>query len=181
MKELFARVEDNKVLEVNLNKEHITNRDKGQKFLPILVGTMPDETEDIAYTPTYTITQDGRFVVMGWKATERKATNKAKFIASQQVKKQREIESRVSMLIQEKVDAYNKANMLSFKDIYTCALYRTVNGYTHQAFCIAIWNWQTSVWEYLRQELEKVLSNARTEPTIEELVDEININVPLVY
>lgn len=87
--------------------------------------------------------------------------------------KKREVEEAISSLIQSKVDEYNLANSLAFKDIYSCGLYRDMTGYTHQAFCIAVWDWQTSVWEYARQALSEIISGARTEPTVEEFIAEL--------
>lgn len=95
--------------------------------------------------------------------------------------KREKIELAINNLIQSKVDEYNVANSLSFKDIYSCAMYRTTDGYTHQPFCIAIWNWQTSVWEYARQVLSDVLNELRVAPTVDELLTEIDTNLPLIY
>lgn len=60
-------------------------------------------------------------------------------------------EDAIVSLIQSKVDAYNNETGLTFTDVKSCALYSQVSGYSHQAFCIAVWEWSVSVWEDARQ------------------------------
>lgn len=90
------------------------------------------------------------------------------------------IEDEIVKLIQSKVDEYNVANDLSFKDVYRCRDYKDEQGYTHQAFCQSVWSWNVEVWEYARQELVNVLGGTRSEPTASDFIAEIEANVPLV-
>lgn len=94
--------------------------------------------------------------------------------------KRKNIENKIADHIHSKVEEYNSANALAFKDVYSCGLYKDMTGYTHQAFCIAVWDWQTSVWEYARAELIKVMNGTRSEPTAADFITEIETNVPLV-
>lgn len=93
--------------------------------------------------------------------------------AEQFAKKKKVVEEEIVKLIQSKVDEYNDANGLSYKDIYSCALYKDTTGYTHAQFCTNIWAWQTSVWEYLRQVQTDILAGARTEPMLIDLMEEL--------
>jgi len=52
--------------------------------------------------------------------------------------------------IQNVVEAYNTAHDLSFRDVHSCANYKDAVGYTHQQFCIDVWNFNIQVWETLR-------------------------------
>lgn len=52
--------------------------------------------------------------------------------------------------IQSVIDAYNDAHSLSFRDVHSCANYKDMTGYTHQQFCIDVWNFNVAVWEELR-------------------------------
>ncbi len=70
----------------------------------------------------------------------------------------KECETAIEALIQSKVDAYNAANKLSLRDAATCAIYAPVDGYTHQAFCKAIWAWNVEVWETARLLLDRALA-----------------------
>ena len=75
--------------------------------------------------------------------------------------------------IQSRVDEYNAAHGLSFRDVYSCALYARDNGYTHQQFCLDVWAWNVAVWEHARSVLADVLDGIRSEPTAQELIAEL--------
>lgn len=52
--------------------------------------------------------------------------------------------------IQAEVDKYNKDNNVLFGSVHNCSTYIMVDTYPHQAFCIAIINWNAEVWETVR-------------------------------
>lgn len=83
------------------------------------------------------------------------------------------IEEDIAHLIYGKVDEYNQANSVAFKDIYACAFYRDMMDYTHQPFCASVWEWQTRVWEFARSELAKMKDGTREIPTTEEFIAEL--------
>lgn len=60
--------------------------------------------------------------------------------------------------IQSKVDEYNQANGLSLTDVYRCEQYARTTGYTHQAFCQAVWEWNVAVWEEVRSLLAQAIA-----------------------
>jgi len=52
--------------------------------------------------------------------------------------------------IQDVLDNYNDEFGLKIKDVARAELYSRKTGYTHQAFCLAIWDWSVDVWEAIR-------------------------------
>lgn len=70
----------------------------------------------------------------------------------------KECEEAIDRHIQSKIDAYNDENKLSLTDVKTCALYATVDGYTHKDFCAAVWAWNVDVWESARKTLDSALA-----------------------
>ena len=75
-----------------------------------------------------------------------------------QLRLKNDCENAITALIQSKVDDYNTENNLLFNDVHSCANYALSDGYTHQAFCIAIWAWNISVWETARSILSQALN-----------------------
>jgi hypothetical protein len=52
--------------------------------------------------------------------------------------------------LQSVLDKYNEDNGIALKDVARCELYSRKTGYTHKAFCLAIWEWSVEVWEAVR-------------------------------
>lgn len=96
------------------------------------------------------------------------------FLAEETVRQQQILiqhcEQAVTDLIQSEVDAYNTANNLVFADVHSCANYSVVDGYTHQAFCLAVWTWNVAVWEAARQALINALAGTITITSPEDLL-----------
>ncbi len=61
------------------------------------------------------------------------------------------VESAIDKLIQDEIEAYNKANYVSFKNINAISKYTVVPTYTHIDFCNSVLTWNTEVWETSRQ------------------------------
>lgn len=76
----------------------------------------------------------------------------------------------VERRVQSVVDLYNQTNKVDFVDIHACANYANNTGYTHQKFCVDVWNWNVNVWEAARRIIAEVESGQREEPTAEEFV-----------
>jgi len=92
--------------------------------------------------------------------------------------------------IQNEVNKYNKAKGLQFGDIHSCQNYKDATGYTHQAFCAAIWDWNIQVWEYLRNDMQPVVLSGEAKfdtaweglvPTDDEFIATIINNVPFTF
>lgn len=66
--------------------------------------------------------------------------------------------------IQAEVNKYNEDNNVMFGSIHNCSTYVTVDTYPHQAFCIAIIQWNADIWETVRA----FQASATTIPTDEE-------------
>ena len=82
----------------------------------------------------------------------------------------------VSQHIQSKVDQYNLENSLGYTDVHSCESYGRTEGYTHQAFCLAVWTWNVAVWEYVRNTVfPAVMSGERQVPTEDELIAELPV------
>lgn len=90
----------------------------------------------------------------------------------QRIKKTK-FENKILDLIQIEVNKYNNLNGLTLKDVYVCRAYGETEGYTHQAFCKAIWLWNVQVWETARIILEEVTNGTREEPTLDEFLAEL--------
>jgi hypothetical protein len=86
-----------------------------------------------------------------------------------------EYEQLVTELIQEEVDAYNKANGTAFRDVHSCKNYADDTAYTHYQFCAAVWAWNVDVWEAARNILADVKSGTRATPTVDELLGELPV------
>jgi hypothetical protein len=84
-------------------------------------------------------------------------------------------EQLVTELIQEEVDAYNKANGTAFRDVHSCKNYADDNTYTHYQFCNDVWAWNVDVWEAARNILAEVKSGTRATLTVDELLGELPV------
>lgn len=98
-----------------------------------------------------------------------------KVLAKLQVKFRSECEQAISALIQSEVDAYNAANNVIFADVHSCQAYAGVDGYSHQAFCAAVWAWNVAVWEASRLVIAAVIAGERAVPTVSELLAELPV------
>jgi len=58
--------------------------------------------------------------------------------------------SMIDATIQGELDKYNKANGIAIASIHNAESYSRHTGYSHQAFCLAIWNWSVELWEFMR-------------------------------
>lgn len=96
-------------------------------------------------------------------------------LAKLQVTFRAECERAISALIQGEVDAYNAANNVIFADVHSCQAYAGVDGYSHQAFCAAVWAWNVAVWEAARVVLAAVIAGERAVPTVSELLAELPV------
>ena len=61
------------------------------------------------------------------------------------------VESAIDKLIQDEIEAYNKANYVSFKNINAIPKYAIDLNYTHIDFCNSVLAWNIKVWETSRQ------------------------------
>ena len=59
-------------------------------------------------------------------------------------------EALVNGYVQSEVDKYNEANGTKFSDVHNASNYKDATGYTHQAFCTKVWDWNVAVWEKAR-------------------------------
>ncbi len=87
--------------------------------------------------------------------------------------KRRIVEKAINKLITKEVDDYNVLNGLAFDGIHNCASYKDMMDYAHQPFCESVWNWQTNVWEVVRQLLADINNGTIMEPTLEELLAQL--------
>lgn len=81
----------------------------------------------------------------------------------------------VTTLIQSQVDAYNQAHGLAFDSVHNCESYSRVDGYTHQQFCIDVWNWNVAAWEAARAILADVEAGERDMPTVAEFLADLPV------
>jgi hypothetical protein len=82
-------------------------------------------------------------------------------------------EQAITAHIQSRVETYNEAHGLSFRDVYSCDVYADKTGYPHQQFCADITDWNWRVWDAARQILAEVLAGNRTAPSVQELIAEL--------
>jgi hypothetical protein len=81
-----------------------------------------------------------------------------------------EYEQIVTERIQAEVDAYNKANGVSFDNVHNCKSYADDETYEHYQFCYDVWQWNKQVWSTLRQILRDVVTGVTPPPDEEEFV-----------
>ena len=79
----------------------------------------------------------------------------------------------VENYIQKELDKYNKVNGTLFEKIHNCAAYKDISTYPHQQFCIDILEWNAEVWETARGILYDVKTGVRSEPTVDDFIDEL--------
>ena len=77
--------------------------------------------------------------------------------------------------IQAEVQKYNDANGVMFGSIHNCSTYVTVNTYSHQAFCIAIIEWNALVWETVRA-FQATATTIPTEAEFQAVLDSVPFN-----
>jgi len=81
----------------------------------------------------------------------------------------------IETLIQARVDTYNEAQGVLFKNVDACAKYLNTPTYTHYQFCNDVIVWQTDVWEAARTIQTDVVAGNRTMPTVDGLLAELPV------
>ena len=74
----------------------------------------------------------------------------------------------VKQYVQDVVNDYNKTHNIKFENVYNCAVYKDIDDYEHQQFCIDVLAFNAAVWQKAREiQVDIVEGNIET-PTDEE-------------
>ncbi len=119
--------------------------------------------------PNSTVILDGNVLVYSDAITQVDVDAIAKKIEFDTVKGG--LEQAISDHIHSKIDEYNKANNLSFKDIDSLVKYTRIKTYSHYRFVIKALTWNVKVWEFARQVMDDVIAGKMAIPTKQELID----------
>ena len=74
----------------------------------------------------------------------------------------------IEKYIQSYINTYNSNNGVKFNNVHNCANYKDELGYTHQVFCLKVWNFNIQVWEAGRLIQSDIISGNSPIPTKEE-------------
>ena len=148
----------------------------------------PDASTNLHIVIRDGVTKDGNGNwVQSWKEQDMFSDNEestkeeqeviylAKLAEAEVVEKNKLVVDEIDKLIQNEIDTYNLGNGVAFVDINSLSKYALVPTYTHYDFCISTITWVASVWETLRQIQVDVVTKVRTEPTLEELLNELPV------
>ncbi|MEA3485941.1 MAG: hypothetical protein U9R03_04465 [Candidatus Aerophobetes bacterium] len=145
---------NNEIKEFHLNR--------GDFFLEIISNPTKIQPADIEVEPGLMYTPEEIFVDPTLEEIELSTILSYEFIAE--------------LHIQEVVNGYNLNNGLKFSDVYGCANYINSPTYSHYDFCVAVWNFNVEVWEYLRQLLMDIKAETTNKP---ESIEEFKSLLPL--
>jgi len=137
--------------EYPVSKLHIDNRKKGTKDYKIVYNSkLPEfdaETQFLAEVKPEL--RNGNY----YRRYEVRTMNETQ-IQRRLDKKREEMVKVVEQYVQDVVDGYNKDNGTLFESVHNCATYVNVDGYTHQAFCKAVVEFNAKVWGMLLDQLK---------------------------
>lgn len=163
MHEYFDHVVDGQIRQYNIRRGGVFQGRQLGKLSPDSTyrafGLWPVTGQPPAHDPavqtcreiTRTVDMENQVTLRQWEIDE-------KSVEDLRAKLKSACEAAIARHIQARVDAYNKANDLLLRDAYTCAQYAQSAGYTHQAFCQALWEWNVLVWESARDLLARAKS-----------------------
>ena len=167
----YALIEDGQIKKLNISLPTVIgNVSVGKKAtntesygLYPIVGTAPtyDSTYQRLQGPSYSF--DGTQVNKIYTVTS---------ISVEELQQRliKDCEAAIIAYIQAPIDAYNKTHNMLFSDVHSCANYAMVEGYTHQAFCAAVWTWNVQVWEAARQILADALAGTVAITSVNDLL-----------
>lgn len=77
-----------------------------------------------------------------------------------------------SQAIQAEIDSYNALHNIALESVHNAESYSRMMTYTHQPFCLQVWEWSVALWEHMRA-WQGTLTGIPTEAEIQAKINEL--------
>jgi len=164
----YCKIVNGVIEKYNVDKPSVVKGGDTSIYLPIVEVKPPMDPSIHRYKITYVI--EGEKVNKVYELVD---IPTAELI----IKKNNTVVKTIDNLIHIAIVDYNTANGTDFTGVNSLPKFVIVPTYSHNAFCTSMVEWVAKVWDYVRQVQIDILAGARTEPTLEALLEELPTRV----